>query len=555
MTVPECLSPVPCIIDTDPGVDDVVALLLALASPELLVLSITLTHGNTPLSATIINLRKMFYALEKHLEENPHERAKWPGLDMDLRNSFGAGKILVLLGSDVPLDAPPVTAKYFHGKDGLSNVTDRHPELTPPDSWESPYFTLSDRSMTVALPELMLDWPPSTIAYLALGPLTSLAKLHSISPVTSFLHHFALILVMGGAVDVPGNTTPVAEFNSYACPHSAKQILDLNLPHLYLLPLDITTPHNLPFELYKSLVDSSFEDTKRPSQPGAGKSPLVHFTSSFLEGTRETVRRYHKDWMEMHDPTVVWALIDWSRDGQQAIDQEAELANHHHLTDPEGMRRRLEENGFSRRVVERRRSSDLRLRARLERERDNLSRLRVVEVPGDVEEGDYEDDEDDVLEADEQGDPREVVTSFHLLHQQQQDVFNSPRPQYAGEGEGTAGEGEQFGWQDDERLAPGWEWVRREFEVETTGTITRGMYVTDRRASAAIAKQSGSSRSTNRAVAVEENEQLKLEGPSGSPVTPQEEERGTKVVVATPGGDTLRAVLLERIWGVSIGLA
>lgn len=289
--------------------------------------------------------------------------------------------------------------------------------------------------MTVALPELMLDYPPSTIAYLALGPLTSLARLHAISPITSFLHHFALILVMGGAVDVPGNTSPVAEFNIYADPWAASTIFNLSLPHLYILPLDITSSHTLPFDLYTSLVDSYFQDTSSPSHPGT-KSPLVHFTSSFLEGTREKMRMFGSDAMEMHDPAVVWALIDWSRDGQTIV------VEHMHL-DRGDMRRRVEENGFSRRVLERRRSSDLRLRARLEGERERMK--SVVELPSDVTE--ETEGEELELEADEQDD-------------------GNGESLFPGYGTGSEPP-EEFGWSDDERLAPGWEWERREFEVET----------------------------------------------------------------------------------------
>lgn len=389
----------------------------------------------------------MFWMLEQHLERHPEEKSRWPGLDMELRSSLGAGKILILMGSDGPVAGEAVFAKYFHGRlvtespsheqeltsdlrsDGLSNIESRHPELTPPVMEDNEYYYVSDRSLTVALPELMLDYPPSTIAYLALGPLTSLARLHAISPVTSFLHHFALILVMGGALDVPGNTTPCAEFNTYADPWAAQTVYGLSLPHLYILPLDITTPHTLPFALYTSLVDPHFADTSKPSQ-AAGKTPLVHFTSSFLEGTRETIRRFStSDRMEMHDPAVVWALIDWSRDGQTIEIEHASGARGSDL------RRRIEENGFSRRVLERRRSSDLRLRARLEKERERIA--RVVEVPHDVsEEGEYEYEN---FEADEQDDLRDNGSDA----------------------------GEEFGWEDDERLAPGWEWVRREFEVET----------------------------------------------------------------------------------------
>ena len=98
--------------------------------------------------------------------------------------------------------------------------------------------------------------------------------------------------------------------------------------------------------------------------------------------------------------------------------------------------------------------------------------------------------------------------------------------------------------------------------LDRTGTLTRGMMVVDRRRSAGV--PSGlPSRQTNRAMAVEEVETLQKLNRltiAGTPADATSEgpgpegERGTKVVIATPGGDTLRTLLLERIWGVSIGL-
>lgn len=104
----------------------------------------------------------------------------------------------------------------------------------------------------------------------------------------------------------------VAEFNYYADPYAAKTIFALALPHLYILPLDLTSYLVLPFSLYQSAVDPTFADTSAPSVAD-GKRPLVHFTSSFLERTREIMRSFGSELMEQHDPTVVYALMDWAR--------------------------------------------------------------------------------------------------------------------------------------------------------------------------------------------------------------------------------------------------
>lgn len=219
----------------------------------------------------------------------------------------------------------------------------RHPDLTPPPSHVSPYYTLSPLSALEGVNSILAAHDPETIAYVALGPLTSLAELHLSSAPTgpSTLEKFRVIVSMGGAVAHPGNTTPVrcvfpyllspsprrctdrsslhSEYNYYADPFAASMIFSLSLPHLYIFPLDTTTSLTLPFSLYTSLVDPLFVDTSSPSFPSDGKPPLVHFTSAFLEGTREVMRRFGGEAMELHDPTVVGALIEWVESGRGGV--------------------------------------------------------------------------------------------------------------------------------------------------------------------------------------------------------------------------------------------
>lgn len=104
--------------------------------------------------------------------------------------------------------------------------------------------------------------------------------------------------------------------NFYADPFAVRELLvspDLNmrlpLDRFYLLPLDITTPHELPFIFYKNHVDPSFDSTSKPSIL-AGKYPLTHFTSSFLERTREIMLQYGKDAMELHDIVAIWFAVE-----------------------------------------------------------------------------------------------------------------------------------------------------------------------------------------------------------------------------------------------------
>jgi inosine-uridine nucleoside N-ribohydrolase len=124
------------------------------------------------------------------------------------------------------------------------------------------------------------------------------------------------IVCMGGALDVPGNTSPMAEFNFFSDPYAVKELListplhqGLPLNRFVLLPLDITTPHELLFPEYKKHVDPAFHNSSLPSI-SYNKSPLTHFTSSFLEKTREIMLQYGKDAVELHDIVAVWCAIE-----------------------------------------------------------------------------------------------------------------------------------------------------------------------------------------------------------------------------------------------------
>lgn len=104
--------------------------------------------------------------------------------------------------------------------------------------------------------------------------------------------------------------------NFFADPFAVKELLvpdfpsdGLPLERFLLLPLDTTTPHEVPFPYYKQHVDPAFENTTSPSKP-TQKAPLVHFTSSFLERTREVMLLFGKDAMELHDIVAVWCAIE-----------------------------------------------------------------------------------------------------------------------------------------------------------------------------------------------------------------------------------------------------
>lgn len=191
------------IIDTDPGTDDAVALLLALAAPdELEVLGVVAVAGNLPLARTENNARRLC-ALA------------------------GRGDIPVFAGCAGPLLGPPFTAEYMHGESGLGTLELPEPEV-PLQTGHGIDFLIETILGAAAGEEVTLC---------TLGPLTdvavALAKAPQIAP------RLREIVVMGGARAELGNITPAAEFNIHADPHAAAAVFASGVP-LVVVSLDAT---------------------------------------------------------------------------------------------------------------------------------------------------------------------------------------------------------------------------------------------------------------------------------------------------------------------------
>ncbi|KAI9437595.1 nucleoside hydrolase [Lactarius indigo] len=301
-------SRIPVIIDTDPGVDDALAILLAIASPEIEILAFVVTFGNTDLEASYLNIFKIYQAVGRHIEQHPEERHLFP-------NYSPTRKPFVVRGAAGPLSGELHDATYFHGRDGLGDITHSHPEFNLPPELLSvgfhPQLELSDRPGHQVALDLLRENPPCSVTYIALGPLTNLARMLRIDR-TFVRERIGRVVIMGGALDVPGNVTSSAEFNFFADSFAVAEVLRspttrLPLERVLLLPLDITRSHILPFSAYSKYVDPTFaEDT--PSVP-AGKTPLTHFSSAFFRRTRHVMRALGLDGMELHDIAAVWAAI------------------------------------------------------------------------------------------------------------------------------------------------------------------------------------------------------------------------------------------------------
>ncbi len=195
-------APRDLIIDTDPGADDVVALLLAMASPEdLNIRAITTVAGNVRLDKTSRNARLA---------------REWGGRE-DIPVYAGAGR---------PLVRKPIYADDIHGQEGLEGV-----------KVHAPKQGLAQGNAVQYLVDTLSSAEPHSITVAMLGPQTNLALALIQKP--EIVKGIKEVVVMGGAHFNGGNITPVAEFNLYADPHAAEVVLASGVKLTYV-PLDLT---------------------------------------------------------------------------------------------------------------------------------------------------------------------------------------------------------------------------------------------------------------------------------------------------------------------------
>ena len=198
-------------IDTDPGIDDALALILALRSPELRVEGVTTVSGNVRVDLTTRNALRV------------------------LEIAAAGAAPPVARGADRPLARPPRDAAHVHGEDGLGNL-DRYVEGDGRPRYPEPRA----RPVTIPASRAILEAvrrAPGQITLVTLGPLTNVALALREDPAA--LAGIRRLVVMGGATAVPGNATPVAEFNIWGDPEAAQAVLESGLP-ITLVGLDVT---------------------------------------------------------------------------------------------------------------------------------------------------------------------------------------------------------------------------------------------------------------------------------------------------------------------------
>ncbi|SDX51770.1 nucleoside hydrolase [Roseicitreum antarcticum] len=252
------MTPQKIIIDTDPGQDDAVAILLALASPEEIdLLGITCVAGNVPLPLTIKNARIIC-------------------------ELAGKTDVKIFAGCDRPIARPLVTAEHVHGKTGLDGIT-------LPD----PVMPVQDGHAVDFLIETLRAEPAGTVTLCPIGPLTNIATALTRAP--DIAARIKQIVLMGGAYFEVGNITPAAEFNIYVDPEAADIVFRSGAP-LVVMPLDVT---------HKALTNAARVDAFR-SLPGRVGPAVASWTDFFERFDKE---KYGSEGAPLHDPcTVAWLL-------------------------------------------------------------------------------------------------------------------------------------------------------------------------------------------------------------------------------------------------------
>ncbi len=252
------MPPRKIIVDTDPGQDDAVAILLALASPEEIeVLGITAVAGNVPLSLTQKNARIVC-------------------------ELAGRPEISVFGGCDAPLRRKLITAEHVHGKTGLDGPT-------LPD----PTMPLQEGHAVDFIIETLNGHDSGTVTLCGLGPLTNIATALRKAP--EIAGRIKEIVLMGGAYFEVGNITPAAEFNIHVDPEAAAIVFACGAP-ITVMPLDVT---------HRALVTGERNAAFRALNSPVGEA-VAQMTEFFERFDRD---KYGSEGAPLHDPCVTAYLV------------------------------------------------------------------------------------------------------------------------------------------------------------------------------------------------------------------------------------------------------
>jgi inosine-uridine nucleoside N-ribohydrolase len=249
-------GPFRVIIDTDPGVDDAFALLLAMRSPELKIEAITPVAGNVPLELTLPNALRMVEVA-------------------------GRTDIPVAAGAKAPLVRRLVTAAYAHGENGLGGAVFPEPKIQPVTEPAAEFIRRTVRKY------------PGEVTLITLGPMTNVATALTADPELAGM--IQRLVMMGGSLS-GGNITPAAEFNVYVDPEAARIVFQSSIP-ITMVGLDVTRKTSLTEDHVRTL-----EASQNPVSQAAAKiarNAISHNREQgFLVGPN------------MHDSLAVAAFLD-----------------------------------------------------------------------------------------------------------------------------------------------------------------------------------------------------------------------------------------------------
>ena len=246
------------IFDSDPGQDDALALFLALAAPEIELTAVVSVAGNVPQPLVTTNSLALLAIADR--EDVP-----------------------VYRGCERPLLRDQFTAEYVHGDTGIDGAN-----IPPADRTEE-----SEHGVDHII-ETCMAAPNGSVTLCPIGPLTNVGM--AIAKEPSIIPKIREVVWMGGAVDEPGNTTPLAEFNAYVDPHAAHIVFTSGVP-ITMVPLDVTHKAILP--------PSALEALRAVGSPVADACVgMAEFYETY------DVAKYGFDGAIMHDPCAIAYLVD-----------------------------------------------------------------------------------------------------------------------------------------------------------------------------------------------------------------------------------------------------
>ncbi|MGD8403044.1 MAG: nucleoside hydrolase [Anaerolineales bacterium] len=250
------MNPKRIIIDTDPGIDDSLAILLALASPEIQLEALTVTQGNVTVETGTHNALAV----------------------LELLN---ASHIPVAQGCSLPIVNPLLASDHVHGESGLGNAHLPEPTKKPVHQHAIDY--LIERFLA----------EPGEISLFAIGPLTNVAL--AIRKEPRIAGAVKEMVIMGGAIREGGNITPQAEFNIYADPHAAHVVFHSGIP-ITLIPLDVTQK----CMLYAAQIEKlNLRESSISRFIADSTVPYINFTKS----------KTSVDGCALHDPLTLATVI------------------------------------------------------------------------------------------------------------------------------------------------------------------------------------------------------------------------------------------------------